>query len=156
VGDQGGTEARGALRSRHRGWPGAARGPGLAPFRAQPSTAAARPTAETVRPLLRRSSVRAPLSAVRDPADRFTVADAVAGLMATGSIVLSFIAAGVGLIVQLDARPAVLAPAAAVVALVAARMSTYHRRLALAAVLIATIAWVVGMTVAVITENPII
>jgi hypothetical protein len=96
------------------------------------------------------------LSAVRDPADRFTVTDAVAGLMATGSIVLSFIAAGTGLIVQVDARPGLLAPAAAVVALVAARMSTYYRRLAFAAVLIATVAWVVGMTVAVITENPII
>ena len=96
------------------------------------------------------------MSAVRDPADRFTVTDAVAGLMASGSIVLSFIASGVGLIVQLDARPAVLAPAAAVVALVAARMSTYYRRLAHAAVQIATLAWVVGMTVAVITENPII
>jgi hypothetical protein len=88
--------------------------------------------------------------------ERFTVADAVAGLMATGSIVLSFIAAGVGLIVQVDARPAVLAPAAAVVALVAARMGTYYRRLAFAAVLIAVLGWVVGMSVAVVTENPII
>jgi len=87
---------------------------------------------------------------------RFTITDAVAGLMASGSIVLSFIAAGVGLIIEVDSRPAVLAPVAAIVALVAARMSTYYRRLGLAAVLIATAAWIVGMTVAVITENPII
>jgi hypothetical protein len=97
-----------------------------------------------------------PHPADNQPASRFTVTDAIAGLMATGSIVLSFIAAGVGLIVQVDARPGVLAPAAAIVALVAARMSVYYRRLAFAAVLIATAGWIIGMTVAVITENPII
>jgi len=96
------------------------------------------------------------LSTVQQPAGRFTVTDAVAGLMATGSIVLSFIAAGAGLIVQVDSRPGVLAPVAAIAALVAARMSTYYRRLAFAAVMIATVGWIVGMTVAVITENPII
>ena len=96
------------------------------------------------------------MSSVPESAGRFTLTDAIAGLMASGSIVLSFLAAGVGLIIQVDARPAVLAPVAAVVALVAARMSEHYRRLAFAAVLIATVGWTVGMTVAVITENPII
>jgi hypothetical protein len=86
----------------------------------------------------------------------FSVTDAIAGLMAAGSFVLSALAAGLGLVIQVDSRPAVLAPVAAVVALVAARMSTHYQRLALIAVLAAVVAWTVGMTLAVITENPII
>ena len=38
--------------------------------------------------------VRPPVSSVPEPADRFSVTDAIAGLMAAGSILLSFIAAG--------------------------------------------------------------
>ncbi len=96
------------------------------------------------------------MSTVPDSAPTFSTTDVVAGIMAAGSIVLSCIASGLGLIIQVDSRPGVLAPVAAVVALVAARMSTYYRRLAFAAVMIAVIGWTVGMTVAVITENPIV
>ena len=127
----------------------------MAPRRARAATAAAWPGEETVRRPLRITGIRTPLSSIPQPA-RFTMTDGIAGLMATGSIVLSFIAAGAGLIVEVDSRPGVLAPAAAVAALVAARMSLYYRRLAFAAVMIAVVAWIVGMTVAVITENPII
>jgi len=80
--------------------------------------------------------------------DRYTAVDAVAGLMAASSIALSAIA--------LVDRPARLAPVAIIVALVAARMSRRFQRLGLAAALIGGIGWVLGMTFAVITENPII
>ena len=80
--------------------------------------------------------------------DRYTAVDGVAGLMAAASIALSAIA--------LVDRPARLAPVAIIVALVAARMSRRFQRLGLAAALIGGIGWVLGMTFAVITENPII
>ena len=57
------------------------------------------------------------MSSVPEPADRFTVTDAIAGLMATGSILLSFIAAGFGLHSRGGAEPARLAPAAVIFAL---------------------------------------
>jgi hypothetical protein len=90
------------------------------------------------------------------PADRFTVTDTIAGLMAAGSMLLSFIAVGFGLIIGVDPRPGRLAPVAAVVALVAGRMSVRFQRLAFYAVIAAMIGWTVGMTLAVVTENPII
>lgn len=96
------------------------------------------------------------MSSVPESADRFTVTDAIAGLMAAGSILLSFIAAGFGLILEVDPRPGVLAPVAVVVALVAGRMSVRFQRLAFFAVIAAIIGWTLGMTLAVITENPII
>ena len=91
-----------------------------------------------------------------DAATRHSSVDAVAGLLAVGSFVLSGIAAGLGLLLQLDAHPARTAPVALVLAIVAGRMSTRFERLAFAAVIAAMIAWVVGMTLVVITENPII
>ena len=90
------------------------------------------------------------------PRDRSASADVVAGLLAAASIVLSAIAMGVGLLLQLDAHPARLAPVAIVLALVAARMSARYQSLALKAALFAAFAWVVGMTVAVITEGPLL
>ena len=54
------------------------------------------------------------MSSIPESDDRFTVTDAIAGLMAAGSILLSFIAAGFGLILEVDPRPARLAPVAVV------------------------------------------
>ena len=63
---------------------------------------------------------------------------------------------GLGLLLELDARPARLAPVAVIAALAAARMSPRFQSLALKAVVFAMVAWVVGMTLVVITENPLI
>ncbi len=91
---------------------------------------------------------------VRD--DRFSPGDIVAGLLAVTSIVLSCIAMGFGLIIEIEARPARCVLVAVVLALAAARMSARFQSLALKAALFAGLAWVVGMTLAVITEHPLI
>ncbi len=91
---------------------------------------------------------------IRD--DRFTPADVIAGLLAVASVVLSCIAMGFGLILEIEARPARIIPVAVLLALVASRMSARVQSLALKAVLFAMLAWVVGMTLAVITEHPLI
>ena len=97
------------------------------------------------------------MSAVEDQVpDKSSAADTVAGLLAVASVVLSGIAMGFGLLLQLDARPARLAPAAILLALVAARMSARYQTLALRAAIFAGVAWVIGMTVAVITEGPLL
>ncbi len=88
--------------------------------------------------------------------DRHSSADVVGGLLAVGSIVLSAIAMGFGLILELDARPARTVFLAIILALVSARMSGRYQSLALKAVLFAMVAWVVGMTIAVLTKNPLI
>jgi hypothetical protein len=88
--------------------------------------------------------------------DRTSAADTIAGLLAVGSIVLSGIAMGFGLLLQLDARPARLAPVAIVLALVAARMSPRFQSLALKAALFGGVAWVIGMTVAIVTDGPLL
>ena len=79
----------------------------------------------------------------------------VAGLLAVGSIVLSAIAMGLGLILELDARPVPDRFVAIILALVSARLSARYQSLALKALLFAMVAWVVGMTLAVLTENPL-
>lgn len=94
-------------------------------------------------------------STLPESSERFTLTDAIAGFMAAGSLALSFIAAGFGLIIGVEARPGRLAPVAAVLALVAARMSSRFQRLAYYAVIAAMIGWTLGMTLAVITDNPI-
>ena len=97
------------------------------------------------------------MSTVDEPRpDRASAADTVAGLLAVASIVLSGIAMGLGLLLQLDARPARLAPVAILLALIAARMSARYQSLALKACLFAAFAWVVGMTVAVVTDGPLV
>jgi hypothetical protein len=63
---------------------------------------------------------------------------------------------GLGLLLQLDAHPARLAPVAIVIALVAARMSERYQSLALKAALFGALAWVVGMTIVVATDGPLI
>jgi FtsH-binding integral membrane protein len=88
--------------------------------------------------------------------DRTSARDTIAGLLAVSSIVLSGIAMGFGLLLQLDARPARIAPVAILLALVAARMSERFQSLALKAALFAAFAWVVGMTVAVVTDGPLL
>ena len=87
--------------------------------------------------------------------DRATAADTIAGLLAVGSIVLSAIAMGFGLLLQLHAHPARLAPVAIVAALVAARMSARYQSLALKAALFGAVAWVIGMVVAIVTDGPL-
>ena len=97
------------------------------------------------------------MSAVEDtPRERSVAVDVVAGLLAAASIVLSGIAMGVGLLLQLDAHPARLAPVAIVIALIAARMSERYQSLALKAALFGALAWVVGMTIVVATDGPLI
>ena len=88
--------------------------------------------------------------------DRSSATDTIAGLLAVASIVLSGIAMGFGLLLQLDQRPARVAPVAVILALVAARMSARYQSLALKAALFGAVAWVIGMTVAVITEGPLL
>lgn len=97
------------------------------------------------------------MSALDEPrSDRSSAADTIGGLLAVASIVLSGIAMGFGLLLQLDARPARLAPVAILLALVAARMSPKFQSLALKAALFGAFAWVVGMTVAVVTDGPLL
>ena len=88
--------------------------------------------------------------------NRHSSADVIAGFLAAGSIILSAIAMGFGLLLELDARPGRTAFAAIVLALVSARLSEKHQSLALKATFFAMFAWVVGMTIAVLTENPLI
>lgn len=87
---------------------------------------------------------------------RSSATDTIAGLLAVSSVVLSGIAMGLGLLLQLEARPARLAPVAILLALVAARMSVRAQPLALKAAAFGAIAWVVGMTIAVLTEAPLL
>ena len=96
------------------------------------------------------------MSTVDEGAREGSARDTIAGLLAVASVVLSGIAMGFGLLLQLDARPARLAPVAIILALVAARMSARNQTLALRAAMFAAVAWVVGMTVAVITEAPLL
>jgi hypothetical protein len=97
------------------------------------------------------------VSAVDAPhKDRHSAVDTVAGLLAVGSIVLSTIAMGLGLILEVQARPARTSFVAVILALVSARMSARHQSLALKAILFAMVAWVIGMTLAVLTKHPLI
>jgi hypothetical protein len=97
------------------------------------------------------------LSSVEETrAERSSAGDTIAGLLAVASIVLSGIAMGFGLLLQLDSHPARLAPVAIVIALIAARMSARFQPLALKAALFGAFAFVVGMTVAVITDGPLL
>lgn len=69
-------------------------------------------------------------------------------VVASVSIVLALIGIGV--------RPALLTPIAAVLALAAALISDRRRNFAAAAVGVAGLAWLVGMTIAVLTGNQIL
>ena len=78
---------------------------------------------------------------------RWSTADTVAGLLAT----ISIFASCLGVIY----RPVRIIPFAVVVALIAARMSERQQRLAAWAVAVAVICWTAGMTIAVVTKNPL-
>ena len=96
------------------------------------------------------------MTTMESGSDRHSSTDVVAGLLAVASMFLSAIAIGAGLILQLDARPARSAIAAAALAIIAARMSAKQQHLAFAALMFAFVAWVVGLSLAVITENSLI
>ena len=97
------------------------------------------------------------MTSVDAPADsRHSSADVVAGFLAVASIVLSLFAMGLGLILEVDSRPARTCFVAIILALVSARLSGRYQSLALKAALFAMLAWVVGMTIAVLTENPLL
>jgi hypothetical protein len=71
--------------------------------------------------------------------------DSVAGFLAAFSLALS----GIALVRQ----PGLLAPVAALVAIVAARMTVAHRTLTAVAVVVAALAFLVGMSIAVVTDG---
>jgi hypothetical protein len=83
----------------------------------------------------------------RSPVERSRPGEAVAGFLAAASIALSFVA--------MVEKPVRLAPFALVVAFIAVALGGRHQRLASAAVAIGVLGWLVGMTVAVATENPL-
>jgi predicted membrane protein len=72
-------------------------------------------------------------------------ADAIAGFLCAFSLALSLVAVA--------RTPALLAPVAILVGIVAARMSEAHQKLAGWTVAVATLAFLVGMTVAIATDN---
>jgi hypothetical protein len=89
------------------------------------------------------------------PVERQSAADVIGGLMAMASLVLSGIAMGLGILLELDARPVRTGVAAVLLALASSLMTKRYRTLAFVATAVAAAAWVIGLTVAVITENPL-
>jgi hypothetical protein len=81
-------------------------------------------------------------------ADNRNIVDHMAGFLAVASVALSALAFAV--------TPALLIPVAAILAFVAARMSDRNRGLALFAVIVSVVAFVVAMTIAVITNHALI
>ena len=111
--------------------------------------AAGWPTSRLARTCRIYPSADAPVSvdARAEPSARWTAADTVAGLLATVSIFTS--------VLGLAYRPVRLIPVAILLAFIAARMSGRHPRLAGLAIAVAVICWTLGMTIAVVTENPL-
>lgn len=81
------------------------------------------------------------------PTDENSAVEAVAGLLAVAAVVIA--------VVGIAYRPARLTPAAIVITLIAAAMTTRWRTLAATAAVISGFAWLIGMTIAVITSHPI-
>ena len=81
------------------------------------------------------------------PEDRGGAREAVAGLLASAALFFSLL----GVVYH----PARLIPIAVIVALVSARMTERHSKLAGWAVGVGVASFVVGMAIAVITENPL-
>jgi hypothetical protein len=79
--------------------------------------------------------------------ERWSAVDTVAGLL----LMISIFASALGLVW----KPVRVVPFAVILALVAARMSARHERLATWAIAAAVIGWTVGMSLAVLTENPL-
>jgi hypothetical protein len=78
---------------------------------------------------------------------RWSTADTISGFLSTFSI----FASAIGLIWM----PVRIFPFAILAALIAARMSARNERLAWAATIVAIVCWTLGMTIAVLTENPL-
>lgn len=78
---------------------------------------------------------------------RWSTVDTMAGFLAT----LSIFASALGLVW----RPVRIVPFAILLALIAARMSARNERIALYAVIAGVVCWTVGMTIAVVTKNPL-
>ena len=120
-----------------------------APTRSRPTAATARRPAEPagtgrLRP---RTGDCVSVDAHAEQPGRWTAVDTIAGLLATVSIFTSC--------VGLAYRPVRLIPFAILLALTAAlhvRAAAAARRLAIA---VAVICWTLGMTIAVVTENPL-
>ena len=87
------------------------------------------------------------MSAVPESEARYTSTDYVGGLLAAASIFLGAVG-----VVQTPVR---IIPAAVILALVSVRMTERFRTLAAWAVALSIVWWVLGMTVAIITENPL-
>lgn len=87
------------------------------------------------------------MSGYDEAEQRWTATDTVAGFLAT----ISILASSLGLIW----RPLRVVPFAIVLALVATRMSVRNERLAFFAMITGVVCWTVGMTIAVVTENPL-
>lgn len=79
--------------------------------------------------------------------DRQSPADAVAGLLAAAAMFASLIA--------IAYRPVRIAPFAVVIGLIAVGMSKRHERLGQLALVVASVSFVAGMIIAVITRNPL-
>ena len=88
-------------------------------------------------------------------ADQTSARDVIAGLLAGASIILSAIGAGAGLLLEVDGHPGKTIPVAALLAIVSGVMSARFYPMALKAIAFASIAWVVGMTIAVLTDAPL-
>jgi hypothetical protein len=105
---------------------------------------------------IRVASAGAQMSTVDQQSARASATDVIAGLLAAASVVLSAIGMGAGLLLQLDGHPGRLIPVAAVLAIIAGVMSARFQSLALKALMFAGLAWIIGMTVAVLTEAPLL
>jgi hypothetical protein len=95
------------------------------------------------------------MSSLESRAGKHSAADTVGGLLAVASLVIAAIGMGLGLILEVEARPARATLVAVILALVAARLSPRYQSLAFKALLFAMVAWVVGMSLAVITKHPL-
>lgn len=81
------------------------------------------------------------------PDQKLSSADAVGGILAAASIFIGAVG-----VVQ---TPVKLVPAAIILALIAVRMTDRFRTLAAWAVGLSILWWLLGMTVAVVTDNPL-
>ena len=82
------------------------------------------------------------------PVERTRAGEAVGGFLAAASIAISLVA--------IVYRPVRLMPFALVIAFIAVGLTRErHARLAVAAVVVGALAWIAGMTVAVLTGNPL-
>ena len=82
------------------------------------------------------------------PVERTRAGEAVGGFLAAASIAISLVA--------IAYKPVRLVPFALVIAFVAVGLTRdRHAKLAAAAVVVGAIGWILGMTIAVLTERPL-